>query len=250
MGILNVTPDSFACHCESLEREDILAAYERLVAEGADMVDVGACSTKPGGQIVDEEEEKRRLQAALSAIRSVHPKAPLSVDTFRASVAQWAVAQYGVQLINDVSGLSDPDMATVVANARVPYVLTCPRDVKNMSEMVAFFAFQLDVLHRAGVSDVIIDPGFGFGKSHEVNYYILNHLRQLKVLDTPVLVGVSRKSMIYKELNCTSNEALNGTTVVHTLALLQGADILRVHDVRAAKQAIQIVQTYQKMNEL
>lgn len=245
MGILNVTPDSFACHCKTCEPHDILAAYNQLIAEGADIVDVGACSTKPQGKIVDEQEEQRRLQIALSTIREAYPTAYLSVDTFRASIAQWVIAQYGVQIINDVSGLADPDMMSVVARARVPYVLTHSRNIQEMSEMVAWFAFQLDKLHQAGVSDIIIDPGFGFGKTQATNYYILRHLQQLNVLGAPILVGISRKSMIYQALETTPTDALNGTIVAHTLALLQGADILRVHDVRAARETIQIVQTYQ-----
>lgn len=249
MGILNITPDSFACRCEHMDRKGVFAAYDTLVQEGADIVDVGACSTRPNGQPVDETEEKRRLQIALSAIRDVYPVARLSVDTFRTDVARWAIAEYGVQMINDVSGLADPAMMGVIANARVPYVLTYPRDIKQgMHEIVAFFAFRLDELHRAGVKDVLIDPGFGFGKTQADNYYLLGHLRQLKCLGTPVLVGVSRKSMIYKTLNSTPMEALNGTTVLHTLALLQGVDMLRVHDVRAAKEAIRLVQTYQSNN--
>lgn len=247
MGIVNVTPDSFALRCASLDREGVLSECARQLAEGADILDIGACSTRPGSVPVDEQEEWQRLEMALGAIREVYPDILLSLDTFRASVAQRAIERFHVNMINDVSGLSDPDMASVVARARVPYVLTHTREGR-LSELVSFFSFRLDTLHRAGVTDVLLDPGFGFGKSQDTNYALLHYLKNLHCFNAPILVGVSRKSMVYSPLGITPAEALNGTTAVHVLALLNGANVLRVHDVKAAQEAIQIVQLYQNNN--
>lgn len=254
MGILNVTPDSFATHCSSLTPETILADFRQLVQQGAQIIDLGACSTRPNSTPVDEEEEWRRLQVALSAIRSAYPHFPVSIDTFRASVAQKALQQFRVQIINDISGLSDPQMLSVIAHAHVPYILTHPREAclqwsdttPVLSEVLAYFAHQLDILHRAGVADVMIDPGLGFGKTIQQNYTILSHLSIFQHLNTPVLIGLSRKSMIYQPLHLSPADVLGGTTAAHTLALIHGANILRVHDVAEAKQAIAIVQAYQQ----
>jgi len=241
MGILNCTPDSFAVHCPSLQKEDVLASVRDLLEAGARMVDVGACSTRPGSEPVSEQEEKRRLDAALSAIRSVYPDLIVSVDTFRASIAEYVIAQYGVQLINEISGLADERMVDVLARTRVPYILTYSRSDVSM---LAFFAERLDWLHRAGVADVILDPGFGFAKTVEQNYTMMHQLPLLRKLNAPILVGISRKSMLYKPLDITPATALNATTAAHVLALIKGADILRVHDVKEAREAIAIVQLY------
>ncbi|MCQ2311054.1 MAG: dihydropteroate synthase [Paludibacteraceae bacterium] len=254
MGILNVTPDSFACHCSTIDAVGVLNEMHKLVSAGATIIDVGACSTRPDGKVADADEEWRRLQIALEAIRSAYPDVVLSVDTFRASVAKEAIERYGVKIINDVSGMQDNEMLQVAARACVPYILTHPREAcaewngqtNVVQEMLSFFAFRLDRLHRAGVSDVWIDPGLGFGKSLEQNYTIIRWLAELKVLRCPIAVGASRKSMVYDLLDLHPSEALNGTTAVHVLALMNGADILRVHDVKEAQQVIRIIQQYKK----
>jgi len=249
MGILNVTPDSFACHCSSLDSDILLRDCRKMIEEGATILDIGGCSTRPNSEPVQEEVEWQRLDTALSVVRSAYPNLIISIDTFRASIAQRAVEQYGVDIINDISGLQDPQMLDVVVNARVPYILTHPReacegwtqDTDVASELLHFFACQLDRLHRAGVADVILDPGLGFGKTVEQNYAILKHIGLLKQLGAPVLIGLSRKSMLYKPLGISPEEALNATTAAHVLALMNGADILRVHDVREARQAGEVV---------
>lgn len=254
MGIVNVTPDSFACHCASLSEKDVLAAVSAMVQQGADLLDIGACSTRPGSEPVTEEEEWRRLDSALACIKRSFPEVILLVDTFRASVAQRAVDMYGVDAINDVSGLADEAMLSLLAHARVPYVLTHPagacarwnEQTDVMSDMLTFFSFHLDRLHQAGVKDVILDPGLGFGKTLEQNYHILMHLKQLSVLDCPIMVGLSRKSMIYNALHTNPQQALNGTTAAHVVALMQGASVLRVHDVQEAKEVIKIVDSCNK----
>jgi len=201
-----------------------------MVADGACMLDVGACSTRPGSTPVAEEEELSRLLPALEGIRQVLPEVPLSVDTFRPAVAAECIRRFGPLLVNDVSG-------GAAALAGQPYVLTCPTASPEV-----FFAEQLPLLAAKGVTDVVLDPGFGFGKTVEENFRILSQLSALRRFGRPLLVGVSRKSMIYKTLCATPEEALNGTTVLHTFALLHGADILRVHDVREAVECVRFVQ--------
>jgi len=244
MGIINVTPDSFAQHCTTITSSSVLAMCARLIDQGADWLDIGACSTRPGGELVDEEEEKRRLDIALKVVRRVYPNCCISVDTFRASIAQYVIENYRVNLINDVSGLSDTAMTEVIVRARVPYILSYPLDLND--NFLLFFARKLDYLHKAGVSDVIVDPGLGFGKSVDQNFATLRCLPLLRHLQVPILVGLSRKSMIYKTLQVTPQEALNGTTAAHMLALMNGADILRVHDVKEAKQTINIWNRYSR----
>ena len=230
MGILNVTPDSFYSASRSLSVEVAVERARQMVSDGAAILDIGACSTRPGSAPVDEKEELHRLLPAVEAIHAALPDVLFSVDTFRPTVAAECVRCFGpFLLINDVSGGE-------AALPGVPYVLTCPT-----AEPDSFFTERLPELAGKGVTDVILDPGFGFGKTVEDNYRILSHLSDLSRFDLPVLVGVSRKSMIYKPLGVTPNEALNGTTVLHTLALLQGAAILRVHDVREASECIRLV---------
>jgi len=230
MGILNVTPDSFFAASRNSSVEEAVERARQMVSDGAAILDIGACSTRPGSDPVDEKEELRRLLPAVEAIHGALPDVLLSVDTFRPTVAAECVRCFGPFLIiNDVSGGE-------AALPGVPYVLTCPT-----ADPDSFFAERLPELAAKGVTDVILDPGFGFGKTVEDNYHILSHLSDLHRFDLPVLVGVSRKSMIYKPLGITPNEALNGTTVLHTLALLQGAAILRVHDVREASECIRLV---------
>lgn len=260
MGILNATEESFYApsrHTDGAVAERALA----MLDEGAAILDVGGCSTKPGLAPVSEEEEMRRLSMALEAIRKVAPKAVISVDTFRASVAERCVKEYGVQIINDVyGGEADERMFDTVAQLRVPYILThsvgastphpstlSTQTSGNLWQSLTYsLAERINRLRLMGVCDVIVDPGFGFGKTLEDNYNLMAHLEELHMLECPLLVGVSRKSMIYNLLGATPEEALNGTTALHTIALMKGAHILRVHDVKAAVEAVKIVEQIKK----
>lgn len=249
MGILNATTESFY---EASQMHTADAVAERaltMLREGASIIDVGGCSTKPGLAPVSEEEEMHRLSMALAAIRTVAPEAILSVDTFRASIAERCVREFGVQMINDVSGgEADERMFATVANLRVPYVLTCNKG--SWTELMYDLAERINRLHLMGVNDVIVDPGFGFGKTLDDNYRLMAHLEELHLLECPLLVGVSRKSMIYKHLDITPTEALNGTTVLHTVALTKGAHILRVHDVKAATEAVAITEKLKILSDI
>ncbi|MBQ6190464.1 MAG: dihydropteroate synthase [Bacteroidaceae bacterium] len=237
MGILNATPDSFFADSRKQTAEDIAVRARQIVEEGATIVDVGAYSTRPGASEVSEEEELRRLRQALDIVKQEVPDAVLSVDTFRASVAVRIADEYGPFIVNDVTGGSDPEMFATVSRMGLPYVLT---NVAGTALPLAL-AESISRLREMGQCDIIIDPGFGFGKTLDENYQIMGQLEAYKALGLPLLVGVSRKSMIYRLLECTPDEALNGTTVLHTLALQSGADILRVHDVREAVETIRIV---------
>ena len=231
MGIVNTTPDSFFAASRVQTEEQIAQRCRQIVQEGGTIIDVGACSTRPGADPATQAEEMERLRMALAVVRRTLPEAVLSVDTFRPDVARMAVEEFGADIINDISGGS-PDMFRLVAKMGVPYVLTSQQpDIRNM---LLTFAASIQQLRDFGQKDIILDPGFGFGKTLEQNYEILDDLEQLTVLSLPILVGVSRKSMIYKRLGITPDEALNGTTVLNTLALARGASILRVHDVRQA----------------
>ncbi len=246
MGILNATPDSFYKHEEGAEA---LAHHAlQMLEEGASILDVGACSTRPGFTPPDEEEEMRRLKEALSALRKVAPKAILSVDTFRASVAKMCVEGFGVQMVNDISGGElDKEMFKTVAELGVPYILTHnanldeTEDAPFMAALLREMGGKVETLHELGVCDIIIDPGFGFGKTLEQNYILMRNLEVLHELNLPLLVGVSHKSMIYKLLNVTPDEALNGTTALQTVALEKGAHILRAHEVREAVECVKII---------
>ena len=246
MGILNATPDSFYKHEEGAEA---LAHHAlQMLEEGASILDVGACSTRPGFTPPDEEEEMRRLKEALSALRKVAPKAILSVDTFRASVAKMCVEGFGVQMVNDISGGElDKEMFKTVAELGVPYILTHnanldeTEDAPFMAALLREMGSKVETLHELGVCDIIIDPGFGFGKTLEQNYILMRNLEVLHELNLPLLVGVSHKSMIYKLLNVTPDEALNGTTALQTVALEKGAHILRAHEVREAVECVKII---------
>ena len=239
MGILNATPDSF--FAESRVQDDHAATQRMLdmVAHGVAILDIGGCSTRPGGTPVDEKEEMSRLRRFLPLVKRTCPDTPLSVDTFRPDVARMCVEEYGVAMVNDVSGGSD-DMFRMVARLRVPYVLMSTQP--DVTTMLRTFATQVDVLHDMGVADIVLDPGFGFGKTLDDNYRVLAHMERLHVMGLPLLVGVSRKSMIHRLLGVTPDEALNGTSIIHTLALMKGAHILRVHDVQPAVEAIRIVE--------
>ena len=247
MGILNATPDSFYQHHEGAEA--IALRTQQMLAEGATILDVGACSTRPGYTPPDEKEEMGRLREALTVVRHEAPKAIVSVDTYRAQVAKMCVEEFGVQMVNDISfGDLDSDMFKTVAELGVPYVLTHNKVLPMKGEMEQVSQFLRDIgskveeLHELGVCDIILDPGFGFGKTLEQNYIIMQNLEVLHELQLPLLVGFSHKSMIYKLLGITPEEALNGSTVLHTIALQKGAHILRVHEVKEAMECIAITQ--------
>ena len=246
MAVINATPDSFAFSCSNIAEADFLAAASQALNQGADILDIGACSTRPGFVAVETNEEWRRLEIALSAIRGAFPHAILSVDTFRASIARRAVEKYGVNIINDVSGGADTEMFTTIANLGVPYILTHSQPLKPermvTEQVVDFFVRRADELHRLGVSDVILDPGFGFAKSLRQNYDLLAHLADLRIVQLPILIGISRKSMIYNILDVSpqADATLHGTLVAQMATLAAGANILRVHDVAAAKKIVKL----------
>ena len=253
MGIVNVTPDSFYSGSRATDELTLVDRVRQLMAEGADVLDIGACSTRPGSQSVDAQGEMERLQWALSIIRREAPEVILSVDTYRAAVARSCVEDWGGDIINDISGGTlDAEMFKTVAQLHVPYVLMHMRgtpdtmssltDYDNVTaDVLEWMARRIDDMRQMGVADIIADPGFGFAKTVEQNYELLARLEAFHALNAPLLVGVSRKRMIYTPLECNANEALNGTTIVNTLALERGAHILRVHDVRAAVEAVKLV---------
>ena len=238
MGILNVTPDSFYAWSRMQTEHEVVERANQMVGEGADIIDVGACSTRPGSTPVDEAEEMRRLRMALDAVRRELPFTPLSVDTFRPAVARMAVEEYGVDMVNDVGG-GLPEMLRMVSRLRVPYILMSAQP--TLRDTLLFFADRVQQLRDLGQKDIILDPGFGFGKTLEQNYALLGELEKLHVMELPVLVGVSRKSMVYRLLGVSPDEALNGTSVLNTVALMKGASILRVHDVKEAVECVKIV---------
>lgn len=257
MGILNVTPDSFYAGSRTQTEEEIRRRCRQIMDEGGDMIDIGAYSSRPDAEHISAEEEMNRLHTALRVVRNECPNAILSVDTFRAEVAERCVGDYGVDMINDISaGEMDSRMFETVARLQVPYIMMhmqgTPQNMQLhphydnlMREIFIYFAEKIDTLHEMGVNDILLDPGFGFGKTLEHNYQLMNRLDEFAVFDLPLLVGISRKSMIYKLLGGTPADALNGTTVLNTVALLKGAHILRVHDV---KEAVEVVTITQAMN--
>ena len=252
MGILNITPDSFYASSRVNEASELLDKAKQMIDEGADILDIGGQSSRPGATPVSQEEELQRVVQAIRSLRSKFPDTLLSVDTYRAAVAKAAVSA-GADIINDISaGDLDPDMFEVVRECQVPYILMHMQGIPESmqenpnygdvtSEVVLYLSKKLRTIRLMGIADAIIDPGFGFGKTLQHNYELMNQLDHLEVLEAPVLVGVSRKSMIHKLLDIDSSEALNGTTVLHTLALQKGAAILRVHDVKEAVEAVKIV---------
>lgn len=237
MGILNVTPDSFYADSRAATKQAVAERVRQIMAEGGNIIDVGACSTRPDSTPVSQEEETSRLRMALRIVRQELPDAVVSVDTFRPDVAGMAVEEFGADIVNDISGGS-PAMYRMVSRLRVPYILTSQQP--TMRDILLDFAERVQLLRDLGQQDIILDPGFGFGKTVGQNYEVLSQLEQLQVLALPVLVGVSRKSMIYKVLGLTPDEALNGTTVLNTVALSKGASVLRVHDVREAVECVQL----------
>ena len=254
MGILNCTPDSFYAGSRKQTEHEIAERANQIISEGGTMIDVGAFSTRPGAQEVSEEEEMTRLKAALKTVRSVQPDAIVSVDTYRPAVARRCIEDWGADIINDVSegGITGivntpiheaENMFDVVGELKVPYILMSVKS--NLHDMMIAFADEVQQLRDRGAKDIILDPGFGFGKTLEQNYEIYNGMEQLAALHLPLLVGISRKTMIYRLVGGDPSTALNGTTVLNTAALLKGTGILRVHDVREAVEAVQIVSAIQ-----
>lgn len=256
MGIVNVTPDSFFAKSRFKSGRSLIYQVEKFVKEGVSIIDVGGYSTRPNAEKVSIDEEMDRVGDALTSIRKHFPDLLVSVDTFRSGVARMAAEEFGVGMINDISGGNlDPSMFETIASIDVAYVLMhsrgTPQNMQNLTdynhpvaEILHLLSKKVAQLHLLGVNDVIIDPGFGFAKTLEQNYKLLASLSYFKQAGVPLMVGVSRKSMIYKLLDCTPDEALNGTTAVHMLALMGGASILRVHDVAEAVETIKIFNCY------
>lgn len=254
MGILNCTPDSFFAGSRKQSEKDIAERAHQIVAEGGTIIDVGAFSTRPGAQEVSEEEEMERLRRALPVVRREQPDVAVSVDTYRPDVARMVVEEYGVDIINDVSeggktGIVDtplepsqskvPAIFAMMGRLKVPYILMSVQG--NLKDMLINFSGEVEQLRAEGCKDIILDPGFGFGKTIDENFKLLEEMDKLQALELPLLVGVSRKRMIHQTLGVTVDEALNGTTIINTAALLKGASILRVHDVKEAVQAVKLV---------
>lgn len=249
MGIVNLTPDSFFADSRKQNDTLLLNEVEQMIKDGADFIDIGGYSTRPNAENVSEAEEIQRILEPLQKIRKAFPTIPISLDTFRGAVAEIGFNE-GVDLINDISGFQyDHSMLSSLEKIKLPYILMhVQAEKKNMhktvenelifKEMIQYFSQKIHVLNERGLTDIIIDPGFGFSKTLEQNYQLLNQLDLFHLLDRPILVGFSRKSMIYKKLNTTPEEALNGTSILNTRAILKGASILRVHDVKAAKEVI------------
>lgn len=253
MGILNVTPDSFYAESRTSDEEHIAARVQQLMDDGADMIDIGGYSSRPGADDVSPEEEMNRLRRGLRVVRHLYPEVPISVDTFRADVARMCVEEEGADIINDISGgMMDRQMFRTVARLGVPYILMhmqgtpdtmqqAPHYDNLRREVMLYFAERIDRLCQMGAKDIIVDPGFGFGKTLEHNYELFHHLDDFNLFNLPLLVGISRKSMIYKLLGGTPQTSLNGTTVLNTIALMKEVHILRVHDVKEAVEAKRIV---------
>ena len=254
MGILNVTPDSFYAGSRTQTEAEIVRRVKQIGSEGAAIIDIGAYSSRPNADNVSAREEMERLRMGLKILFEIQPDAVVSVDTFRADVARMCVEEYGVAIINDIAaGEMDANMFHTVAALNVPYIMMhmqgTPQSMQQhphydnlLKEVFLYFARKVQQLRDLGVKDIILDPGFGFGKTMEHNYELLSHLEEFRIFELPLLVGVSRKSMIYRLLDITPQEALNGTTVLDTICLLKGADILRVHDVKEAVETVRIVQ--------
>lgn len=253
MGILNVTPDSFYAESRTSNEEHIAARVQQLMDDGADLIDIGGYSSRPGADDVSPEEEMNRLRRGLRVVRRLYPEVPISVDTFRADVARMCVEEEGADIINDISGgMLDRQMFRTVARLGVPYILMhmqgtpdtmqqAPHYDNLRREVMLYFAERIDRLCQMGAKDIIVDPGFGFGKTLEHNYELFHHLDDFNLFNLPLLVGISRKTMIYKLLGGTPQTSLNGTTVLNTIALMKGVHILRVHDVKEAVEAKRIV---------
>ena len=254
MGILNVTPDSFYSGSRKQTEDEIESRVRQIIGEGASIIDIGAYSSRPNADDVSPSEEMERLRKGLSVIQRVAPDAIVSVDTFRADVAKMCVEEYGVGMVNDISGgMLDKDMFATVAKLGIPYILMhmqgTPQNMQQnphyddvVKEVFMYFAEKVQRLRDLGVKDIILDPGYGFGKTVEHNYELMNHQEELLEFELPLLVGISRKSMIYKALGITADEALNGTSVLNTISLLKGEHTLRVHDVATCVEVVNLIQ--------
>jgi dihydropteroate synthase len=253
MGIINVTPDSFYGGSRFNSDSEIVAAAEQMIKDGADIIDIGGSSSRPGAPETPACEEEKRVLSAVRLIRKEFPDAIISVDTYRANIAEKAVVEYGAHIVNDISGgNADAKMFEVISKIKVPYILMhtqgCPKTMQNnpsyddvVADILKYFSERIFKLRNAGVNDIIIDPGFGFGKTMEHNFEILRKLEDFAIAGLPLLVGLSRKSVIWKSLNITPEEALAGTVALNTAALIKGADIIRVHDVKEAAQTVKLV---------
>lgn len=254
MGILNATPDSFYAQSRLQTEKEIILRLQEMENEGASIMDIGAYSSRPNAQHISIEEEMERLRNCLTLVNKECPNAIVSIDTFRADIAKMCVEEYGAAMINDISaGNMDKQMFAAIAQLGVPYIIMhmqgTPQDMQSaphydnlLKEVFYYFSEKISKLRDLGVKDIILDPGFGFGKTLEHNYQLMNHLEEFSTFELPLLVGISRKSMIYKLLGTSPEEALNGTTALNTISLLKGANILRVHDVKAAVEAVNIVE--------
>ncbi len=261
MGILNVTPDSFYDGGKYTDKESIAGRIDQIVGEGADIIDIGAFSTRPGAEEISAEMELSRLLPALELVRKMYPEFPVSIDTFRTEVIIRVSREFEIDMVNDITGGSgDPGMFDLVAERKLPYILMhiqgTPQTMQKnpeyddvVNDIMKFFAERVEQLIGKGVNDIILDPGFGFGKTLEHNYKLMASLEVFRSFELPLLIGVSRKSMTYKLLNTDKSDALNGTTVLHTYALLKGASILRVHDVKEAVETVQVYNFLHKMEK-
>lgn len=252
MGILNFTPDSFNPASRVVDNGEIKERIEKMFADGADMIDFGGMSTRPNCEVISADDEWNRLVPALEIVARHFSNHIFSLDTFRAEIARRAVVDYGISIINDISaGDADPKMFDVVADTHAPYIImhgapdptalhTCTEYKSFMNDILHFFSEKVNKLHSLGVSDIIVDPGFGFSKTVDQNYELMEHLGDFDIFELPLLVGISRKSMLWRYLNITVEQSLNGTTVLNTIALSKGANILRVHDAAEAVEALKI----------
>ncbi len=254
MGVINITPDSFYEGSRATEEKEILKAAAGIIEDGADIIDIGGYSSRPGAADVPPEEEKKRVLTAICLINKEFPEIIISIDTFRSEIAREAVSECGAHMINDISGgEADSNMFGVIQQLNVPYIIMhmqgMPENMQDnpvysdvVADILVWFSSKIDRLQSAGVKDIIIDPGFGFGKTIRHNFEILHRLGDFSISGLPLLVGMSRKSMIWKTLGVSPEEALNGTTVLNTIALMKGADILRVHDVKEAVQVVRLME--------
>jgi len=254
MGVINITPDSFYEGSRATEEKEILKAAAGIIEDGADIIDIGGYSSRPGAADVPPEEEKKRVLTAICLINKEFPEIIISIDTFRSEIAREAVSECGAHMINDISGgEADSNMFGVIQQLNVPYIIMhmqgMPENMQDnpvysdvVADILVWFSSKIDRLQSAGVKDIIIDPGFGFGKTIRHNFEILHCLGDFSISGLPLLVGMSRKSMIWKTLGVSPEEALNGTTVLNTIALMKGADILRVHDVKEAVQVVRLME--------